>query len=118
MSDKENIINESEQTEEIIEADAIDDSDVEVVDEEEGDVVVIPSSPPIKKKPSFSMLKLIFAAVMLIIILIAAWFLFWGDDDKDKEKQDKIEQIMQKPIRPDFKKAVTTIDSTNIDTDE
>ena len=44
MSDKENIINESEQTEEIIEADAIDDSDVEVI-EISDDSDDIPHSP-------------------------------------------------------------------------
>ena len=44
MSHKENIIDESEQTEEIIEADAIDDSDVEVI-EISDDSDDIPHSP-------------------------------------------------------------------------
>ena len=101
----------------MIQAESGDDSDVEVIDEEDGDVVVIPSSSPLKKKPSFSLFKLIIAAVMFIIIVIAAWFLFWGDDNKDEENQDEIEQIMQKPIHPDFKKAATTIDSTKTYTD-
>ena len=102
----------------MIQTESGDDSDVEVIDEEEGDVVLIPSSSPIKKKPSFSLFKLIIAAVMFIIIMIAAWVLFGGEDNKDKEKQEEIEQIMQRPLHSDLNKAATTIDSTKNYTDE
>ena len=72
-----------------------DDDDVQIVDD---DVVVV-TAPQRPQKRKIPFLKWVIAAILCFVILVAACFVLFGDNDKDDEDMDKIEQIMKKPIK-------------------
>lgn len=88
-----------------------DDDDVQIVDD---DVVVV--SAPLKKR-QIPFLKWVIAAILCFVILVAACFVLFGDDKKEDEEMDEIEQITKKPINylhTDKKKNDTTKLNSNI----
>lgn len=74
---------------------AAGNSNVEIVDD---DVVVV-TAPQRPQKRKIPFLKWVIAAILCFVILVAACFVLFGDNDKDDEDMDEIEQIMKKPIK-------------------
>lgn len=95
------------------------DSDVQTINDED-DVVMVsePPTPKKKQKPFLKWIKWIFAAILCLVILVATCFVLFGDDGKEDDKKDKVEQIMRKPIKHSHNKSnskTTTLkDSNNI----
>ena len=94
------------------------DSDVQIADE--NDDVVMVSAPTKTKKKQMPFLKWIIAAILCLGILVAACFVFFDDDDKEDEETDKIERIMQKPIKPSHQEFDGTLikDSNRINSND
>ena len=94
------------------------DSDVQIADE--NDDVVMVSAPTKTKKKQMPFLKWIIAAILFLGILVAACFVFFDDDDKEDEETDKIERIMQKPIKPSHQEFDGTLikDSNRINSND
>ena len=72
-----------------------DNNDVQIVDD---DVVVV-TAPQRPKKRKIPFLKWVIAAILCLVILVAACLVLFGDNDKEDEDIDEIEQIMKKPIK-------------------
>lgn len=89
------------------------DSDVQIADE--NDDVIMVSAPIRTKKKQIPFLKWIIAAILCLVILVAACFVFGGDNDKEDEEIDKIEKIMQSPIKysPQNKQSDATSNDSN-----
>jgi hypothetical protein len=89
------------------------DSDVQIADE--NDDVIMVSAPIRTKKKQKPFLKWIIAAILCLVILVAACFVFGGDNDKEDEEIDKIEKIMQSPIKysPQNKQSDATSNDSN-----
>ena len=94
------------------------DSDVQIADE--NDDVVMVSAPTKTKKKQMPFLKWIIAAILCLGILVAACFVLFDDDDKEDEETDKIERIMQKPIKPSHQEFDGTLikDSNRINSND
>ena len=94
------------------------DSDVQIADE--NDDVVMVSAPIKTKKKQIPFLKWVIAAILCLGILVAACFVFFDDDDKEDEETDKIERIMQKPIKPSHQEFDGTLikDSNRINSND
>ena len=92
-----------------------DNNDVQIVDD---DVVVVRTPQKPQKKIPF--LKWIIAAILFLVILVAAYFVLFGNDDKEDEEIDKVERIMQKPIKPSHQESDGTLikDSNRINSND
>ena len=96
------------------------DSDVQIVDE--NDDVVMVSAPIKTKKKQIPFLKWIIAAILCLVIMVAACFVLFDDDEKGDDEKDKVEQMMQDPIKPphiDNQSYATSIkDSNNVNSND
>ena len=94
------------------------EADVRIINEDDVVVVSEPPTPKKKQKPFLKWIKWIFAAILCLVILVATCFVLFGDDGKEDDKKDKVEQIMRKPIKHSHNKSnskTTTLkDSNNI----
>ena len=96
------------------------DSDVQIVDE--NDDVVMVSAPIKTKKKQIPFLKWIIAAILCLVIMVAACFVLFDDDEKGDDEKDKVEQMMQDPIKTphiDNQSYATSIkDSNNVNSND